>query len=93
MAAARISRDGGVVSYSEPLISTEYDTAGEQTRATLELWAGDSEEGAFAERGGGLRTAGGRGRLAGQTLAAARFDWRFDGGAGVGGYEILRAGE
>jgi hypothetical protein len=87
--AARITRDGGVTSYAEPLISTEYDASGSHTRATLELWQADSEEGAFAERAGGTRVSGGAGRIAGQALEAARFDWRVGGTPGVGAYEIL----
>ena len=89
VAAARISRDGGVDSYAEPLLSTEYDAAGSHTRATLELWAADPEEGALADRGAGQRTGGGRGRVGGQTLEAARFKWRVGGSAGIGGYEVL----
>jgi hypothetical protein len=87
--AARITREGGVTSYAEPLLSTEYDASGSHTRATLELWQADPEEGAFADRAGGTRVAGGAGRIAGQTLAAARFDWRLAGTPGVGAYEII----
>ncbi len=50
--AVRISADGKVLAYDEPLLSTEYDAAGRQMRATLELWG---EDGALADRGGGLR--------------------------------------
>ena len=56
-AAARTSRDGGVDSYTEPLLSTEYDAAVSHTRATLELWAADPEEGALAERGAKAATS------------------------------------
>jgi len=87
--AARISREGGVTSYVEPLISTEYDASGQQTRATLELWHEDPDDGAFADRAGGTRVAGGAGRVAGQTLRAARFDWRVGGVPGVGAYDIV----
>jgi hypothetical protein len=87
--AARISRDGAVSSYAEPLISTEYDASGRQTRATLELWHDDPDEGALADRAGGTRASGGAGRIAGQTLQAARFDWRVGGAPGIGAYDIV----
>ncbi len=89
LGAARIARDGSVTAYSEPLLSTEYDGAGRQTRATLELW-GEGEE-TFAERGGGLRAGGGEAELDSIQLRAARFDWRLDGAPGIGGYEIVSA--
>jgi len=87
--AARIDRDGAVTAYAEPLISTEYDVSGTQTRATLELWHDDAEDGAIADRAGGTRVSGGAGRIAAQTLEAARFDWRVGGVPGIGAYEIL----
>lgn len=87
--AARIGRDGGVTSYAEPLISTEYDASGSQTRATLELWHDDAEDGVLADRAGGTRVSGGAGRIAAQTLEAARFDWRLGGVPGIGAYEIV----
>jgi hypothetical protein len=87
--AVRIAKDGAVTPFAEPLISTEYDAAGRQTRATLELW-GENEDG-LAVRGGGRRAAGGTARLGGGTLEAARFEWRVDGVGGLGGYEIISA--
>jgi hypothetical protein len=87
LGAARIGRDGAVTSYSEPLLSTEYDGAGRQIRATLELWGEDEE--AFAERGGGLRSGGGEAEVASAELRAAGFRWRVDGQSGIGGYEIV----
>lgn len=79
--------DGDAFGYEVPLLSTEYDPAGGHRRATLELWR-TAEEG-LPDRGGGLRSGGGATRTGGQTLEAARFEWRLDGAAGVGGYEIL----
>lgn len=86
--AARIGKDGSVVSYAEPLLSTEYDAAGHHTRATLELWG--AEEG-MPERGAGNRTIGGAARLGAGHVEAAGFGWRLEGSAGVGGYEIYSA--
>lgn len=86
---AAIRNDGSVDSYAEPLLSTEYDAAGAHTRATLELWG--EEEGMPADRGAGTRSSGGSVRLGPATLAAARFEWRFAGVPGLGGYEIFTA--
>ncbi|HKJ36775.1 MAG TPA: hypothetical protein VKA36_09440 [Solirubrobacterales bacterium] len=89
LGAVRVGADGAVSSFAEPLLSTEYDGAGRQVRATLELW-GDGEEGP-ATRGAGSRCAGGSAALADGELEAARFDWKLDGVPGIGGYEIFRA--
>ena len=89
--AARIGRDGSVTPYAEPLLSTEYDAEGAHTRATLELWGPDEDEGVPATRGAGTRELGGRSRLGGGELAAARFGWRLDAMQGFGGYEIFKA--
>lgn len=83
--AARIAGDGSVRSWAEPLLSTEYDGAGQQARATLELWP---EEG-IAERGAGIRRAGGTARLGSIALAAASFSWRLGGAPGPGGYDVV----
>lgn len=87
LGAALIQRDGKVESYAQPLLSTEYDAAGEQTRATLELW-GD-EESEVPARGAGKRLFGGSAQLGEGALVAARFDWRLEGVGGAGGYEIF----
>ncbi len=83
--AVRISGDGKVLAYDEPLLSTEYDDAGRQVRATLELWG---EDGALADRGGGLRRAGGRAALGESHLEAAAFEWSLGGQPAAGAYEI-----
>ena len=87
--AVRIAPDGGVLAYEEPLLSTEYDAAGRQTRATLELWGGD--ESGIADRGGGRRLGGGCGRIGDADLEAAAFAWTLGGRPGIGGYEIYKA--
>ncbi len=83
--AVRISADGKVLAYDEPLLSTEYDDAGHQVRATLELWG---EDGALADRGGGLRRAGARVGLGESHLEAAAFSWSLGGKPAAGAYEI-----
>ena len=88
--AARIGKGGAVSAYDEPLLSTEYDADGAQTRATLELWSGEDD--GLPTRGAGRRAFGGRGRAAGGVIEAARFEWSVDGVPGHGGYEIFSSG-
>lgn len=87
--AVRIAPDGAVLAYEEPLLSTEYDAAGRQTRATLELWGGN--EGGMADRGGGKRLGGGGCRIGDADLEAASFAWTLSGRSGFGGYEIYKS--
>ncbi len=84
--AVRISTDGNVLAYEEPLLSTEYDAAGRQTRATLELWG--AGEGGMADRGGGRRLSGGTVQIGNARLEAASFAWSIGGAPGAGAYEI-----
>jgi hypothetical protein len=89
--AARMIPDAEPYGYAEPLVSTEYDAAGQHVRATLELWP-DFDEHA-PERGGGRRLEGVtlNGGEDGRRLEAARFAWTMEGSIAVGGYEILTA--
>ena len=87
--AVRISGDGTVEAFDEPLISTEYDAGGRQVRATLELWGGGE---GMAERGGGKRLGGGTAHAADGELEAARFEWSIGGAPALGAYEIFNAG-
>jgi hypothetical protein len=89
LGAGLIQRDGKVESYAQPLLSTEYDAAGEHTRATLELWSDSEAE--VPARGAGKRRFGGAAQLGDATLMAARFEWRLEGVGGAGGYEIFTA--
>jgi hypothetical protein len=84
--AARIIPGAEPFGFAEPLLSTEYDSAGAHTRATLELW--QAEEGAPA-RGAGTRIAGGAVSLGAARVEAARFRWSLEGQQAIGGYEIL----
>jgi hypothetical protein len=84
--AARIAPREEPLPYAEPLLSTEYDEAGAQRRATLELWAEDAE---LADRGAGRRIAAGGLTTPYGRLEAARFAWAFRGEPAAGGYEIL----
>ena len=75
-----------MLAYEEPLLSTEYDAAGHQTRATLELWGGSED--AIADRGGGRRLSGGTGQIGNSKLEGASFAWSIGGTPAVGAYEI-----
>jgi hypothetical protein len=88
--AVRIAGDGRVHAFEEPLISTEYDGSGRQTRATLELWGGNGD--GMAERGGGKRLVGGTAHASDGELEAARFEWSVGGAPALGAYEIFNAG-
>lgn len=86
--AARMIPDAEPYGYVEPLLSTEYDGAGNHVRATLELWVdGDDHP---PERGAGLRIAGSSDDGPGGALSAARFGWSIGGNQAIGAYEILR---
>ncbi|MDX6615280.1 MAG: hypothetical protein QOD60_371 [Solirubrobacterales bacterium] len=73
----------------EPLLSTQYDQAGAATRATLELWVGDSDE--LPLRGAGIRQAGVELDLDGWRFEAAFYRWTIEGAESEGSYMIWRA--
>jgi hypothetical protein len=72
----------------EPLLSTEYDSAGVHSRAGLELWMGGGDE--HPMRGAGIRVAGAELAIDGWRVDAALFDWRVEGVEGAGSYLIWR---
>jgi hypothetical protein len=73
----------------EPLLSTQYDAAGGQARAGLELWV--AAEDAAPLRVSGLRRGEARLGLAdGWELRAASFIWALDGDTTAGSYLIWR---
>jgi hypothetical protein len=73
----------------EPLLSTQYDQTGAATRATLELWLGDSDE--LPLRGAGTREVGTELELDGWRLEAAFYKWTIEGAESEGSYMIWRA--
>ena len=73
----------------EPLLSTQYDQTGAATRATLELWVGDSDE--LPLRGAGTRETGTELDLDGWRLEAAFYRWTIEGAECEGSYMIWRA--
>lgn len=90
MAAAQTTAAGDVTSFAQPLLSTEYDAAGRQRRATLELWPEESDE-SGPLRGGGLAVAVSELKLPGARSTLAFFEWSVAGRPGIGRYEIIRA--
>jgi hypothetical protein len=74
---------GSLTRFEEPLLSTEYDSAGWPRRAGLELWGPDDD--APALRGAGTLIAGN------EDTAFLRFS--FDSTPGTARYELMRAAE
>jgi hypothetical protein len=81
--------DAAPVAFEEALLSTEYDEAGVQRRATLELWL-DTEEGRPI-RGGGTLISAVEVEMEGLHTRIAFFRWSVEGREGLGHYEIARA--
>ena len=76
------------VAIFDPRLSTTYDAGLRQRRAGLELWA--NEEGGFARRAAGEVLCGTSLDLGRLRLDTAFFEWRMEGRAGVGRYDVLR---
>ena len=85
--AVAVLEPGGRIGVTEALLSTEYDGAGRQRRATLELWP----EGEPALRGAGRLICGATLEAEGSRVEAAFFRWSFGGRPGLGRYEIVSA--
>lgn len=87
-AVAAISHPGGYIEFEEALISTEYDEAGRQRRATLELWPATDQVAVL--HGAGSVVTGCTAKLASGVVNTALFRWSLDGHLGMGRYEITR---
>jgi hypothetical protein len=85
---AAITHPGGYIEFDEVLLSTEYDSAGRQRRATLELWPASDEVAAL--HGAGSVVTGCTAKIAGGVVNTALFRWSLDGHLGLGRYEITR---
>jgi len=85
---AAISHPGGYVEFDEVLLSTEFDEAGRQRRATLELWPATDE--ITALHGAGSVITGCTAKVAGAMINTALFRWSLDGHVGLGRYEITQ---
>lgn len=85
---AAITHPGGYIEFDEVLLSTEYDSAGRQTRATLELWP--ATEDVAALHGAGSVVTGCTAKIGDAVVNTALFRWSLDGHVGLGRYEITR---
>jgi len=85
---------GFLIDRGEPLaifdarVSTTYDGELRQRSAGLELWM--SEEGGYARRAAGQVLCGTTVDLGDLRLDSAFFQWRMEGRAGTGRYDVLR---
>lgn len=87
-AVAAISHPSGYIEFEEVLLSTEYDDAGRQRRATIELWPASDEIAAL--HGAGSVISGCTAKIGGYRINTALFRWSLDGHLGLGRYEITR---
>lgn len=85
---AAITHPGGYIEFEEVLLSTEYDSAGRQRRATVELWPASDEVAAL--HGAGSVVSGCTARIGSAVVNTALFRWSLDGHLGLGRYEITR---
>lgn len=85
---AAITHPGGYIEFDEVLLSTEYDEADRQRRATLELWP--ATEDVSALHGAGSVVTGCTARINDAVINTALFRWSLDGHLGLGRYEITR---
>jgi hypothetical protein len=87
--AAQVLLGGAPVRVRDPRLSTTYDGEGRQVHAGLELWVGD-EDGEYPHRAAGEVVCGTTLDLGKLRVDCAFFDWRMNGKAGVGRYDIVR---
>jgi hypothetical protein len=82
---------GQALEVEDARLSTVYDGEGRQRTAGLELWMPGED---FPRRASGTATGGVSIELGGVRVDAALFDWRMEGRAGSGAYELaVRDGE
>jgi hypothetical protein len=79
---------GGNLRVDEPRLSTTYDEAGRQRRASLELWLGDEDP--YPRRAAGEVVCGSTLELGQLRLDCAFVRWRMGGRSGIGRYDLLR---
>ena len=85
--AWRLDPEGHASPFAEALLSTQYDDAGRQTRAGLELWPGESDS--PPHRAAGVVLGG---QVAnGERVSAALLHSSAEGTTGLGSYLIWRA--
>jgi hypothetical protein len=86
--SAFMFEDGEPLPIADPRLSTTYDGERHQRRAGLELWMGDEDD--YARRVAGDVLCATTIDLGDQRLDSAFFQWRMEGRAGVGRYDVLR---
>jgi hypothetical protein len=89
--AALADPAGELMQVRETLLSTHYDEAGRQVRATLELWPEQETEPRPPLRAAGSIVCGTSLPVGKRRLDVAFFRWSMDGRPGLGRYEILSA--
>ena len=87
--AALAQPDAEPMEIPEALLSTQYDGAGRQVRATVELWPEHESVPHPARRAAGTIVCGTSLALADRRLDIAFFRWSMEGKPGLGRYEIL----
>jgi hypothetical protein len=85
LVAAAVLSDGELLAVDDARVSTVYDGEGRQRSAGLELWLPGED---FPRRASGTVIAGTSLELEGLLVHAAVFDWRMDGRAGAGAYDL-----
>lgn len=80
--------EGAPVAVADPRLSTTYDAEGRQRRAGLELFITDEDE--YPRRVAGEVACGTSLDLGRLRLDCAFFEWRTEGRAGIGRYDLLR---
>jgi len=85
--AATLFQGGVPLPVAEPLLSTTVDGEGRQRHAGLELWL---DPAGYPHRAAGEVLCGTTLDLGRLRLDAAFFEWRMEGRAGVGRYDVLR---
>ncbi|MBK8294923.1 MAG: hypothetical protein IPK93_09215 [Solirubrobacterales bacterium] len=88
-AVSAVSHPRGYIEFEEVLLSTEYDGAGRQIRATLELWPASDEIAVL--HGAGSVISGCTANVGDRQINTALFRWSLDGHLGLGRYEISAA--
>lgn len=88
LSAWLLPASGDMTEVQEPLLSTQYDESGAQSRAGLELWVDVDDR--LPMRVAGVRISDAAVELDGWRLQAAFFRWTVDGAEAAGSYLIWR---
>jgi hypothetical protein len=87
--AAFADPEGIATTFTETLLSTQYDEEGRQVRASLELWPDQESAPSPGRRAAGTIVCGTSLMLGERRLDLAIFRWSMDGTPGLGRYEVL----